>query len=879
MTRKVLPSYLVPIHYDLVIYPDIVKHVFYGKVTLTLKSNGPIHLNAKELTILSIHVNNNSCTHTVDQERESIIIDGDFVDTNTVVIEYTGIHNDKMAGFYRSRVECDNYATNMVVTQFEPTDCRKCMPCIDEPAKKATFQVTMICEESLTALCNTSVLSSTPITIDPYIKSIIHISDKAYKSVKFRVTPKMSTYILAMACGDLDYIESSAVPGDNLPPIPVRSYGPRNTKVGNIKQSKFALQVCCDALIKYANYFDMAYPIDKLDLLAVPDFSAGAMENFGLITFRSILLYIDSKSSLSNQQQCAYVVCHELAHQWFGNMVTFEWWDELWLNEGFATFVGWLVTCDLFPKWNVWDKFVSNDYLNGLSLDALLNTHPIQVQCDDPNDIGQIFDAISYSKGATVIKMLYDYYPTLFIKGVANYLKAFQWGNATTLDLWHHVGLSCDLDIASLMKTWTMTSGYPVVKLDIDGPMLKIQQTRFLINNQTINQQWPIPIGLKCYEIREDGIYTSASPLMSVLLLNESDSVTVPSCTELVTKTVDASLIGLRAYKLNFKQSTMMRVQYSTLQPLLKIIKHQLSNNVEVIPVVDRLGVLNDLYNLGVSGSLSIVKYLEALYYFKNETDYHVLLDISKNIKNVSNIFNNKVVESRIDKLISSIYGPVAHELTFEGKDDPLKRQLAIKMAGLAGDAAVVKEAKERFDRFIVGEVDAIDGNVLQGVFMINIMNNGDYKKFKEYYINCTEMDKKLTALGVLGHVQSVDDINDVLNMVFSEHIRPQDLIYVLQGLGNNKLARRMTLDFIKENWDRFSKLLEGSLNMLGNIVSRSCVLFTEAKVALEMEEFFKKQKEWKQINKSVEQTIEKINNNSSWVSRDLDAVLQWAEK
>ena len=876
MTRKVLPSHLVPIHYDLTIYPDIIKHKFYGIVTLKLKANGPIHLNAKELDILSVKVNDKSYKHSVDTENESIVIDGDFKDVNIVVVEYTGTHNDKMAGFYRSKVELPtNETTHIVVTQFEPTDCRKCLPCIDEPNKKATFQITIICPESLTALSNTSVTKSSPITIDNSVKSHVHIQDTPYKQVQFNVTPVMSTYLLAMAVGDLDYIESTSIPGAGLKAIPVKCYGPRVTKVGNIQQSKFALQVCCDALPILAKYFALPYPIDKLDLLAVPDFSAGAMENFGLITFRSILLYITSKSSLQHQQQCAYVVNHELSHQWFGNSTTFDWWEELWLNEGFATLIGWKVTHDLFPKWQIWDKFIANDYSSALSLDALVNTHPVFVKCDDPNDIGQIFDAISYSKGASLIKMLYDYHPTEFIQGVAEYLEFYKFKNATTSDLWRHLAATMKMDVVGLMNKWITIPGYPYLR--VQGH--KIKQSRFLLNGAVEDQTWPIPLGQITFNVLKDGIYASDAPLLSQLLSTTEMDFSLKPTNKLICKWSGAYNGPTTITLFNYNQSALVRVLYDDYVPLLSLIKFQIQNKFEIVPVVNRLGLLNDLYHFGVNGTITIVQYLEALHFYQGERDYYVLSDIAKNTLHLLDIFTDKDVKSKINTVLVNIFGPLAKELTFKyGNDDfDLLRTLSIKTAGLAGNQWVIEQASTLFN----GDLNEINANIGSAVFQM-ILKNGvkaDYFKLKEYYINNKEMDKKLSTLGVLGYVQDKELIQDVLNMVFSDLVRPQDLIYILQGLGNNEASRVETWVFIKENWDRFSGLLEGSLNMLGNIVSRSCCLFTEESVATEMIGFFKNKKEWKQINKSVEQTVEKIKNNAGWVKRDLVKVTEWAKK
>ena len=279
--------------------------------------------------------------------------------------DFKGIHNDKMAGFYRSGYKDENGVKKfMVVTQFEATDARRCFPCFDEPNLKATFQVIINVDSGLCALSNMPIIAEKEVIID----------QKTKKQFVFDTTPIMSTYLLAMAVGEFDFIESRAIPKSPVgsKPIDVRVY----TLKGQSEQGEFGLDVAVKTLEFFSSYFDIAYPLPKMDLIAIPDFAAGAMENWGLVTYREIyLLYDENTTSSSVKQRIAYVVGHELAHQWFGNLVTMDWWSELWLNEGFATFVGWMAVDNLFPEWKVWTQFVTNDYSNGLALDCLRSSH------------------------------------------------------------------------------------------------------------------------------------------------------------------------------------------------------------------------------------------------------------------------------------------------------------------------------------------------------------------------------------------------------------------------------------------------------------------------------------------------------------------------
>jgi aminopeptidase 2 len=266
--------------------------------------------------------------------------------------------------------------------------------------------------------------------------------------VSFAKSPIMSTYLVAWVVGELEYIEDKTKEG-----VVVRVY----TLPGESSQGKFALRVGKETLSFFTEYFDIPYPLPKMDMVAIPDFGAGAMENWGLVTYRNMyLLFDDNGSSTKTKQNVAYVVGHELAHQWFGNLVTMEWWSDLWLNEGFATWVGWLAVDHLFPEWNVWVHFIMDDQQRGLSLDGLRSSHPIQVPVRNPSEISQIFDAISYSKGASVIRMLVNYLgEDTFKKGIQEYLKLHKYGNASTADLWTSLADASGKPVHDMMSSWT----------------------------------------------------------------------------------------------------------------------------------------------------------------------------------------------------------------------------------------------------------------------------------------------------------------------------------------------------------------------------------------------------------------------------------------
>ncbi|XP_022732457.1 aminopeptidase M1-like isoform X6 [Durio zibethinus] len=398
-----LPKFAVPKRYDIHLTPDVAACKFVGSVSIDLDIVADTRflvLNAAELSINPGSVSFSNLTSSkvfkaskVGMVEADEILVLDFAETlpkgmGVLAIGFNGILNDKMKGFYRSTYEHNGEKKNMAVTQFEPVYARQCFPCWDEAAFKAKFKMTLLDVPSeLVALSNM-----------PVIEEKLH---GHLKTVYYQQSPVMSTYLVAAVIGLFDYIEAHTSDG-----IKVRVY----CQVGKANQGKFALGVAVQTLGFYKDYLDIPYPLPKLDMVAIPDFAAGAMENYGLVTYReTALLYDDQHSAAANKQRVATVVAHELAHQWFGNLVTMEWWTDLWLNEGFATWMSYLAKDKLFPEWKIWTQFFDQESSEGLRLDGLAESHPIEVEVNHASEIDEIFDMISYKKGASIIRMLRDY--------------------------------------------------------------------------------------------------------------------------------------------------------------------------------------------------------------------------------------------------------------------------------------------------------------------------------------------------------------------------------------------------------------------------------------------------------------------------------------
>ena len=475
-----LPADVRPTTYELTLTPDLDSFTFEAEASIHLEVLEPashIVANAAELAIASAEVTPaggatlaaRSVELDEEAERVTFVLDGELPGgPATLRARFTGVLNDQLRGFYRSQYEAsDGSKRYLATTQFEATDARRAFPCWDEPAVKATYKVTLIIPEGLSAVSNMPIESETPVA-------------GGKKALVFQETPKMSTYLLAFVIGDLASVEAKASDGTL-----VRVWATR----GKEEQGRFAVENSVKLLDYFNDYFGVSYPLPKMDHIAVPDFAAGAMENWGAITYRETALLFDPQNSAAAaRQRIMEVVSHEMAHMWFGDLVTMEWWDDLWLNESFASWMGDKAVDRLYPEWNMWTQFVSQDTSAGLSLDGLANSHPIEADVKDPAEIRELFDAISYSKGGATLRMIEEYLgEEAFRQGLRAYISAHQYGNAKGADLWTALEEASGKPVTAIMNSWIRQTGYPIIDVEAkreDGEArLTVSQRRFLYGN------------------------------------------------------------------------------------------------------------------------------------------------------------------------------------------------------------------------------------------------------------------------------------------------------------------------------------------------------------------------------------------------------------
>lgn len=850
-----------PQHYLLDIDIDTDKQTFTGSVIISgFKLGRPsqrLTFHQKDLVISKAHVT----LHDKKGDKE-IVIDRinrhnafDEVRLHstqqlypgryTIRLEFSGKITRQMNGLYPSFFKQDGEDKQIFGTQFESHHAREVFPCIDEPEAKATFQLT------LTTPKDETVISNTPVE-----KQVVK---KNRMTTTFEITPHMSTYLLAFVFGDLHYKEAKTKAG-----TVVRTYATRD----NVEFTEFALETATRCLEFYEDYFDIAYPLEKCDMIALPDFASGAMENWGCITYREQALLVDPKNStLSTKQYVALVVAHELAHQWFGNLVTMRWWNDLWLNEGFASWIEYLATDHLFPDWDLWTQFIVDEQQQALKLDALEHTHPIEVPVNHPDEIRTIFDAISYSKGASVINMLHQYLgPDDFRNGLRAYLEKHQYNNTNTIDLWTSLEEVSGKPVRDFMHAWTSTPGFPLVSARVSETGLTLEQQRFFTNpshEAMPDQLWPVPL------LTSNAVYGAIFDTPHHHIDHQPAT----------------------SFKLNLGQHGFYRTVYNAthLQHLGELIdKGKLSS-------VDRLGLLGDVFEAAKSGHTDTVSALHFLKHFTNEHDYPVWDTIATAIGSLRLVMDDEPLRDAMKPYIRTL---VAGQLERLGWDAPatephfdkLLRPIILGLAASADEDKVVKHCLKLFDRITQTEdispqlrVTATRSRVKRGVdidpdlrgvvFGTVARLGGDeaFDKLVQLHNNSTLTEEKTTLAAAITGFEQPHLYKKALDMITSDDVRLQDVAYWVAYSFLNRHARRETWHWLKEHWDWLDKNLGSDLSFYRMPIYAARV-FSDESFIHDYKSFFLEHMS-PALERSYNQGLEMIAWQSTWKHRSLDEV------
>lgn len=747
---------------------------------------------------------------------------------HTLEVEFSGTLNETLHGFYRSPYQRGGETAWLAMTQFEAVHAREAFICIDEPAAKAVFELEMTIPEQLTAISNNDVASE-------------RVAD-GRKIVRFSPTPKMSTYLVAYLVGEFESIEAQTAGG-----VTVRV----QAVPGRINQGDFALDVGRRSLDFFADYFGLPYPLPKLDMVAVPEFGAGAMENWGAVTYRETDLLLDpAKGSLVHRQRVAETVAHELAHQWFGNLVTMTWWNDLWLNEGFATWCADLARDQMYPEWQIWQQFVSTTLDHALQEDSLANTHAIEVEVDDPREIDQIFDAVSYQKGASVVRMLHDFLgDEAFRTGLGAYLKRRQYGNATTVDLWHDLEEASGQPVKKLMAAWTKQAGYPLVAL-ANG---RVTQRRFYRSAAEAarahdDMVWPLPFSA----------VTPDRPATKPVLLEAAESA------------APLEILDAKWVKPNAGQVGVYRTWYT--HGMIEALREPLASGT--LPVVDRFGVVSDVFATTEAGLTDAVTALELLAALRSETSYVVWDSLSGGLARLlSMVVDDERLMERLEGFGRWLVEPNRQRLGWQQRPgeslfDTMMRPVVLSQAIRFGDTATIEMGWKLFNEYL--ETGAIDPD-LRAAVLYAVARQGDAKDFEaitERYRQESSPQAKLNMLVALGHFRKPELIQRYLEYGLSPEVRKQDTFYVFAQAFRNRQGRQRAWEFMQEHWQLLLERYGRGGHMLEHFPALAGMAFARREMAKEVEGFFMAHPH-PSLKRPVAQALEEINLKADWFARD----------
>jgi puromycin-sensitive aminopeptidase len=786
-----LPCDVVPKKYHIALNIDLKEHKFSGNETIEVlvnQSTDRIVLNACNLEVKKALFNDVEATITLEEQKEVVIFTFPSLlnlGPGKLYVEFGAALENSMKGLYLSKYVYNGETKYLATTQFEPTDARRAFPCWDEPSHKATFEINITAEKHFTVLSNTVEVKREPVE-----------GSEEKEMVFFQETPIMSTYLVAFVVGEFEYVETHSADG-----VLVRVF----TSLGNKEKGRFALDIAARTLPFYKEYFDCSYPLPKLDLIAIPDFAAGAMENWGLVTYRETALLVDPKeTSAAGRQRVAVVVGHELAHQWFGNLVTMEWWTHLWLNEGFASWIEYLCVDYCCPDYDIWTQFIASDFADALEMDSLKTSHPIEVEVNHPREIDDIFDRISYSKGASIIRMLQTFMGAeVFKRGLQIYLNRHKYSNAKTEDLWAALEQACDakLNVGEIMRTWTSQMGYPVISVqkgDSGERSLKFSQTRFIADgSEDATSLWHVPIVLCAADD------PAGTPLYKFVLKERETEITLPD-------NIGQSVSQLRVNPLRYG---FYRVHYCHPDMFSSVCAH-----LNQLSAIDRLSVQNDVFALSRAGRVPLADFMKLLPMYSNEKDYTVWADLSGNLRTIHILVEELGSENvtLYHRILVHLLDPVFKHVGWVDSEcsrhtDQLLRGLVLTTLGKVGHPPVLEEGRQRF-ALHCQEKERIASDLRMPVYSM-VMRHGDRSEFEQIltlFSNSDLQEEKVRLVRALGNAP-LHILPDVHEFALNEDkVRKQDMAFVLLGCCADRESRRRTWAFVKEKWTPLCKALAG---------------------------------------------------------------------
>jgi aminopeptidase N/puromycin-sensitive aminopeptidase len=840
-----LPETATPENYKVTFKPDLEKATFDGDETISIRVLMPtseITLNAAEIEFHEVTITSGGTTQkakvTPERDKEMVVLAVEkplAAEAATVHIIYSGILNDQMRGFYLGK---DDQGRKYAATQFESTDARRAFPSFDEPVYKATFDITAVADKGQVAISNQKIVSDTPGPGDKH-------------TVRFATTAKMSSYLAALVVGNFEYIEGEA---DG---IPIRVY----STPGKKEMGKFALESAEHVLTYYDKYFSIKYPYGKLDLIGLPDFSAGAMENTGCITFREVILLIDdNKGSVDLKKEIASVIAHEMAHQWFGDLVTMKWWDDIWLNEGFATWMSSKPIEAWKPEWNFNLDDVSETGAT-LNTDSLANTRPIHQAADTPAQITELFDGIAYGKAAAVLRMLESYLgEETFRAGVNTYIQRHQYANATAEDFWDAQARTSKKPVDQIMSTFVSQAGVPIINVKTqcsgNSTTVSLDQRRYYYDREKFqtpnNELWEVPLCMNSS--------ASDGPPKCELLTKRQATFTLPGCSTWVS--ANAGATGY--YRVGYQPDAV----------------RALANDAESkLSPAERIALQTDIWASVRVGREPVGDYLALVRGLAADRNRAVLADVLEQLHYIGQylVTDNDRESYRI--WLRQYLSPILKDVGWESQPGEGDEQRALRARVFhalgydARDPIVLAQARKLADKALNNPA-SVDRELAGSAFELAALN-GDrafYDKLLATLKNAKSPEEYYMALFALPRFGDLKLLQRTLDYAISPDVRSQDALRLISDVMRNPAGEKLAWGFVLAHWDTVQKA--GGPFASAEIVYATSS-FCDANMRDQVATFFAAHK-IDGAQRTYRQSIERINNCVDLKSQQEPQLASW---
>lgn len=823
-----------PVHYD--IYLDIDRAAKHFKGITTIKGNAvdtKIALHQKFLNVASVQADGQDVPFSFSDHQEAIQLELPHSGDVELKVVYDAKLTDTMMGIYPSYYTVAGQKKQLIGTQFETTAARQAFPGIDEPEAKATFSLAIKYDEQP----GETIIANMP---EDHVENGVHY---------FQETVKMSTYLVAFAFGELQSKFAKTKSGVEI--------GVFSTKAHQPKELDFSLDIAKRAIEFYEDFYQTPYPLPQSYQLALPDFSAGAMENWGLVTYREAYMLLDPDNTTLNQKRLiATVITHELAHQWFGDLVTMKWWDDLWLNESFANMMEYVAVDALEPEWNVWEMFQTSEVPMALQRDATDGVQSVHVAVDDPAEIDTLFDgAIVYAKGARMLVMVRALLgDDAMRKGLKNYFAAHQYGNATGADLWQALGEASGMNVGQIMESWLEHPGYPVVEVKVeDGKLMLSQQQFFIGDGEEKGRLWQIPLNAN---------YNQAPAIFS------EQSLVLGDYTQLRKQ-------NGRPFRVNVGDNSHVIVKYD------ETLLNDILDHLDELGAIDQLQLLQDLRLLAEGRQISYAQIVPLLSRFKdscsgivNEMLYHVANSLKNFVQPAAK------TERQLQQLFDQLSVKQVQRLGWlsqkgESNDDQLTRPIVLSAALYAQNSDAIKQAQALFDQYQDHLAD-LPADVRGLVLANKVKNYGGQELFDTLladYQKTADAGFKQDICAALTKTQDDQLIAQLIDRFEdADTIKPQDLRAWFRGVLANDHGQQAAWDWIQQEWSWLEKTVGGDMEFPTYITVISRIFKTSQRLA-EFKRFFTPKENDPMLKREIQMDEKVIASRVELIESEQDAV------